>query len=131
MIINYEKLNKELSNSGTQNFLGSVEKEIKSIESLLLNNINSIELLKFQNLNIELAIVLNVKDHPDSKYTKLWVLTIEKENGERIEMLCNLKTELQVEQMLHKKIMIVTGLPEKVIGNVKSNAMFFRFVTRF
>jgi hypothetical protein len=23
------------------------------------------------------------------------------------------------------------GSPEKVIGNVKSNAMFFRFVTRF
>lgn len=131
MIINFEKIGKELNKQGIQNFLGSPEKELMSIESLLLNNIDPIGLLKHHNLNIELAVVLNVNNHPDSKYTKLWVLTVEKENGERIEMLCNLKTEMQVNDMLHKKIMIVTGLPEKVIGNVKSNAMFFRFVTRF
>lgn len=128
MIINYEKLNKELSKLGTQNLLGSVEKEIKSIESSILNSIDSIELLKFQNLKIINAYVTSVENHPDPKFTKLWLMKVNSEIGE-IQMLCNLRTEISIDEMFQKHIMIVIGLPKRIIGNVESNAMFYRFVT--
>lgn len=130
MIINYEKLNKELSKLGIQNFLGSPEKELKSIEPSILNSIDSIELLKFQNLKIINAYIISVENHPDHKFTKLWLMKVNSEIGE-IEMLCNLRTEISIDEMFQKHIMIVIGLPKRIIGNVESNAMFFRFVTRF
>ncbi len=73
-MINFEKITKECDKLGIKNFLGSVEKELKSIESILLENINPIELLKFQNLKIINAFVLSVEDHPDPKFTKLWLI---------------------------------------------------------
>lgn len=128
MIINYEKLNKELSKLGTQNLLGSIEKELKSIEQSILNSIDSIELLKFQNLKIINAYVTSVENHPDPKFTKLWLMKVNSEIGE-IQMLCNLRTEISIDEMIQKHIMIVIGLPKRIIGNVESNAMFYRFVT--
>ena len=112
---------------GFTNLLGSAEKTIADLEPHILKYTNAIGLLAYQNLEIIAGIILAVKDHPDPKITKLWVLDLDTENGP-MSILCNLRQEMTPVEVINREVLIIVGLEPKTINEVTSSAMLYRFL---
>lgn len=73
----------------------------------------------FERLNLKVAKVLEVKDHPNAD--KLYVLTIDL--GEKRQLVAGIKPYYSKEQMLGKHIVVISNLQHAEIRGQKSQGM--------
>jgi methionine--tRNA ligase beta chain len=74
----------------------------------------------WQNLDLRVAEVLGVEDHPDAD--KLYVLKIKIGEEERM-IVAGVKQHYSKEELIGKKIVVFTNLKPAVLRGVKSEGM--------
>ena len=76
----------------------------------------------WQNLDIRVAEILDVQDHPNAD--KLYVIKINLGEEERT-IVAGIKTNYTKEELKGKKIIVFTNLEPAVLRGVKSEGMLF------
>jgi methionine--tRNA ligase beta chain len=79
-----------------------------------------IEFNDWQNLDLRVAEVLEVEDHPDAD--KLYVLKV-KIGDEEKTIVAGVKNHYSKEELIGKKIIVFTNLKPAVLRGVKSEGM--------
>lgn len=79
-----------------------------------------IEFNDWQNLDLRVAEVLEVEDHPDAD--KLYVLKIKIKDEEKT-IVAGVKQHYSKEELVGKKIIVFTNLKPVVLRGVKSEGM--------
>lgn len=79
-----------------------------------------IEFNDWQNLDLRVAEVLEVEDHPDAD--KLYVLKVKIRDEERT-IVAGVKHHYSKEELIGKKIIVFTNLKPAVLRGVKSEGM--------
>ncbi len=79
-----------------------------------------IDFKEWENLDLRVAEVLDVEDHPDAD--KLYVLKI-KINEEERTIVAGIKQNYTKEELIGKKIVVFTNLKPAVLRGVKSEGM--------
>ena len=74
----------------------------------------------FQKLDIRVARIVEVDDHP--KADKLYVLKIEI-NGEERQLVAGIKSYYKKEELINKKIIVIANLKPAVLRGVESKGM--------
>ncbi|MBW3019465.1 methionine--tRNA ligase [Candidatus Woesearchaeota archaeon] len=73
----------------------------------------------FSSLNLKVAEVKKVKDHPEAE--KLYILEVDV--GEKRQLVAGLKPYMKPEELLGKKIVMVTNLKPAKLRGIESNGM--------
>jgi methionine--tRNA ligase beta chain len=84
--------------------------------------VNKIEFKDWQNLDIRVAEILDVQDHPNAD--KLYVIKINLGEEERT-IVAGIKNNYTKEELKGKKIIVFTNLEPAVLRGVKSEGMLF------
>lgn len=74
----------------------------------------------FKKLDIRIARIKEVKDHPNAD--KLYVINIETGEGDR-QIVAGIKNYYKVEELIQKKIVVITNLEPATIRGIESSAM--------
>jgi len=75
----------------------------------------------FQKLDLRVATIKEVKDHPNAD--KLLILNIDLGPGGERQLVAGIKGVYEIEDLIGKQIVIVTNLEPATIRGVESNGM--------
>jgi methionyl-tRNA synthetase len=84
-----------------------------------MNDVVSFE--DFKKINIKIAKILSVEEHPDAE--RLYVLKIDIGEEQPCQIVAGIKTAYEKEELVGKKILVVANLQPAVIRGVESNGM--------
>ena len=74
---------------------------------------------EWQKLDIRIGRIKEIKDHPEAD--KLYILKID--IGKEIQLVAGLKQHYKKEELLNKKIVVLTNLEPKKLRGVESQGM--------
>lgn len=85
-----------------------------------LKEINVITFGDFKKLELKVARIIEVKDHPNAD--KLYILTIELD-GSKKQLVAGIKNHYKPDELIDKQIIVVNNLEPAVIRGEKSEGM--------
>ena len=74
---------------------------------------------EWQKLDIRIGRIKEIKDHPEAD--KLYILKVD--IGKEIQLVAGLKQHYKKEELLNKKIVVLTNLEPKKLRSVESQGM--------
>jgi len=74
----------------------------------------------FKKMDIRVAVIKDVKDHPNAD--KLFVINIDT-GAEEKQIVAGIKNSYKAEELIGKKIVVITNLEPATIRGVESRAM--------
>jgi methionyl-tRNA synthetase len=110
----HEKNTKDKKNTGNT---GNTENKDHDEKTLIAQNT---EIETFSLLNLKVANVIDIKDHPDAE--KLYILQIDLGSEQR-QLVAGLRPYYKKEELLHKNLIIVTNLEPAKLRGIESQGM--------
>lgn len=96
-----------------------IETEKEKIEKIMVKD-GMIPFKEFQKLDLRVATITDIKDHPDAD--KLFVLQVDLGNESR-QLVAGLKGIYKPEELLNKQVIVVCNLEKKKLKGVESEGM--------
>ncbi len=97
------------------------EEEGKDMDEEEKNESNMIEFDEFMKMDLRVASILSVEDHP--KADKLYVLTVDVGEKEPRQIVAGMKKHYPKEEMVGKKIILISNMKPAKLRGVVSNGM--------
>ena len=91
------------------------------------NNLDKIDIKEFSKLDLRVARIKEVGDHPDAK--KLYILILDLGKGEHeLQVVSGLKENYKKEELINKRVIVIRNLKHAVIRGIESQGMLLAAV---
>ena len=91
------------------------------------NNLDKIDIKDFNKLEMRVARIKEVGDHPDA--SKLYILVLDLGKGEHeLQVVSGLKENYKKEELVNKRVIVLTNLKHAVIRGIESQGMLLAAV---
>src|SRR3989338_7965197 len=91
------------------------------------NNLDKIDTKEFSKLDLRVARIKEVGDHPDAK--KLYILILDLGKGEHeLQVVSGLKENYKKEELINKRVIAIRNLKHAVIRGIESQGMLLAAV---
>ncbi len=91
------------------------------------SNLDKIDIKEFNKLKLRVARIKAVSDHPDAE--KLYILVLDLGKGEHeLQIVSGLKENYKKEELINKKVVVITNLKHAVIRGIESQGMLLAAV---